>query len=77
MIESPEKRARAFLDFCTGAEEGGLTEYACRGRMVARDLLGTLEALAVERSARVAIQARADRFEAIALRNRPEGDLAA
>lgn len=55
------ERARDFITFCDGAEEGDLGAYARRGRVVARDCLDALDMLDAERSARVALQARCER----------------
>ena len=57
--------ARELMLFCDGLDEGGFPEYARRGRVVARELLAALDALDGERSARVALQERCQRQEAI------------
>ena len=60
--------ARSFVDFCDGIEAAGLPEYARRGRLLARQLIESEEALAAERSARKAMQAEAERLREILLR---------
>ena len=57
--------ARDFITFCDGLEEAGLVDYARRGRTIARELSEALDALAVERSARRAIQGQRDRLQEI------------
>ena len=59
------QRAGTFVAFCDGAEEAGLVDYAQRGRMIARDLIEALDQLDSERSARRAMQERAERLEEI------------
>lgn len=60
--EAAREGALEFALFCDGAEEGGLVDYARRGRNAARALIAALDELAAERSARVAIQADRDRI---------------
>lgn len=57
--------AEQFVVFCDGVEAAGMREYAHVGRCVAEEFLRTLSELDGERSARVAIQERAQRFEAL------------
>jgi hypothetical protein len=66
-VSDARQRAEAFVQFCDGMEEAGLGEYARRGRVVADDLLQALQALDAERSARRAIQERAERLEELLL----------
>jgi hypothetical protein len=62
---SADAGARELLVFCDAIEEAGLPQLARRSRLVARDLLDALEQLAAERSARVALQERCERQQAI------------
>jgi hypothetical protein len=66
-VSDARERARDFVSFCDGLEQAGLDEYARRGRVVADDLLQALQALDAERSARRAIQERAERLEELLL----------
>jgi hypothetical protein len=68
-----EQRARDFIVFCDAAEQFRFIDYARRGRTIARDLLDTLEELAVERSARVAIQAERNRFRELLIARGADG----
>lgn len=54
--------ARDFVSFCDGCEEGGLVDYARRGRVVADELRRALDALDAERSHRVSVQDERDRW---------------
>jgi hypothetical protein len=66
MIDGDARRAgRAFVVFCDGAEQGGLVDYARRGRAVARLLLDAIDELEAERSVRVALQERCETQQAI------------
>jgi hypothetical protein len=67
------ERALRFTAFVDGVEEGGLHEYARRGRLLVRDLLDALDALDAERSARVSLQERVERQDAILARHAGEG----
>jgi len=58
--------AEQFVVFCCGVEEGGQERYAQVGRTIADLFLQALNELEAERSARVAAQERAERWEAIA-----------
>jgi hypothetical protein len=64
-MNDPGQDAKEFILFCDGIEEAGYAVYASRGRVVARELLATLDMLAAERSARVAIQERCKAQEQI------------
>lgn len=61
------QRARDLILFADGLEEAGMVTYAQRARMVAHDTLDALQELAAERSARRAVQARAERLEQLLL----------
>lgn len=67
LLDAAEQRARELLVFAHGfdAAGGGNAELARRARMAARDVLKLAEMLAAERSARVAIQERAERLQGI------------
>jgi hypothetical protein len=65
---NPEERARELLTWCAALTDVGLDETARLSRVVARDVLNLVEALAAERSAREAFQERVKRQEAIILR---------
>jgi hypothetical protein len=67
VTDDARQLAEEFVVFCDGAEEGGLVEYARRGRVVARLLLEAVDELAAERSARQAFQERAERLEELLL----------
>jgi hypothetical protein len=59
--------AEEFLAFCDGAEEGGLHEYARRGRAIARLLIEAADHVEAERSARRSFQERVERLEELLL----------
>jgi hypothetical protein len=65
MSESAADRARAFVEFLDGFEEGGFPEYARRGRLIADELERVAEELDAERSARRALQERCERQQEI------------
>jgi hypothetical protein len=66
VLPGARDRARDLVSFCDGFDEGGLyPEFTRRARLVAGDLLDTLDELAAERSARVALQARCETQQAI------------
>jgi hypothetical protein len=67
VTDDARQRAEAFVEFCDGAEEGGLHEYARRGRAIAALLLEALEQLDAEHSARRAFQERVERLEELLL----------
>ena len=59
-------QARELIVFCDGFDEGGLyPQFSRRARMVARDLLDTLDMLDSERSARRAMQETCMRWQAV------------
>lgn len=64
---TPLDDALDFILFCDGVEDGGQVAYARRGRVIARALIETIEALDAERSARIALQRRIDTLERILL----------
>jgi hypothetical protein len=53
------------IEFADGIEEAGYPELARRSRMSARDVLELAEQVREERSARVALQARAETLQSI------------
>jgi len=63
-----ERRARDLLVATSLFDELGLGQFACDARAVARDVLELVVSLDAERSARIAIQERAERFEQLAAR---------
>jgi hypothetical protein len=66
VIAGAEQRARELIVFCDGFDEAGVVPgFTCRARSVARDVRELGEALAAERSARVALQARCERQQEI------------
>jgi hypothetical protein len=67
-IRGAEARARELIVWCDALTDVGLDETARLSRVVARDVLDLVEALAAERSARKAFQERVKRQEAIILR---------
>jgi hypothetical protein len=62
---TPRERAQNFVVFCDGLEQAGLTDYARRGRVVARDLPRACDELDAERSARRALQERCEAQQSI------------
>ena len=60
-----QTRAYALISRCGGIEESGMPQLAAETRYVANALLTTLDELAAERSARVALQARCTAQQAI------------
>jgi hypothetical protein len=71
-ILGAEARARELIVWCGALSDVGLGETARLSRVVARDVLDLVEALAAERSAREAFQERVKRQEAIILRRGSE-----
>jgi hypothetical protein len=71
-IRGAEERARELIIWCDALTDLGLDETARLSRVVARDALELVEALAAERSAREAFQERVRRQEAILLRRGSE-----
>jgi hypothetical protein len=59
------ERARELITFADGLSEAGFDEIGRRARVVARDALEAVDALAAERSARRALQDRCERLQAI------------
>jgi hypothetical protein len=60
-----EARARELVVWCDALSDAGLDETARRARVVARDALELVDALAAERSARRALQQRCEQQQAI------------
>lgn len=56
-------QARELIVFCDAIQEAGFPELARRSRVVARDLLETLDMLGAERSARRAMQETCQRWQ--------------
>jgi hypothetical protein len=70
IVGDPAERARELIAFTRGMEEAGFPDFpqwTRLSRVVARDVLELDEQLDAERSARLAIQARADRLEKLFL----------
>jgi len=69
MLTGPEKHARCraieFELFAAGIDDAGQPETARRLRLAAQDLQDVTETLEAERSARRALQERAERLQAI------------
>ncbi len=59
-LPTPAEEARDLLTFADGYEDAGHPELARRSRVVARELLRALQALADERSTREAVQRQRD-----------------
>lgn len=66
IVGDPVARAEALIHFADGLEEAGEAVFAARVRLVARDVLELVPMLEAERSARRAVQDRADRLQATA-----------
>jgi hypothetical protein len=77
VTHDPHRVAEDFIEFCNGLEEAGLPEFARRGRVVARLLIEAVDELDAERSARRAIQERAEGCEEILRRRAGEAAAAA
>jgi hypothetical protein len=72
-VTNVKERARDLIVFCDGFDEAArYPGFTRRARAVARDLLDALDQLDAERSARIAIQERAERLQAIVGRRADE-----
>jgi hypothetical protein len=69
-----ERRARDLIARCDGITEAGFPDLARESRYLAGELLRTLDDLAAERSARLAVQAARDRALAMLAEPGPEDD---